>query len=99
MDVGGPYPFRAVAAYAPATPSVAGARASQVLPPASAKSVVSTTGLDRLVAGRVSGGLDFEPAAVRPLPARSAFPLYTNAAARMEAATGVARGRFIDVEA
>ena len=99
MEIRGPFPFRAVAAYQPAGPAQPKSGAPTVPslhPNASTSSMVGAKGMDRLVAGRVTGGMDFDSATVRPVT-RHTFQMYTNATDRIEAATGVARGRFIDV--
>lgn len=51
-----------------------------------------------LVAGRVGGGLDLEQSSM-PLTVSGAFSMYTRAADKIEAATAVAAGRIIDVQA
>lgn len=56
------------------------------------------SGIDRLVAGRVPGGMDFELASSPPVQRTNAFQLYTRDADRIEAATGVERGRLVDVQ-
>ena len=108
MEIGGPYPFRAAVAYQamqasrPARlerpmPVSQPAAVSSAQAPASVQSV-STTAIDRLVAGRVPGGMDFELSTPQPVQRHDAFQLYTRDADRIEAATGVERGRIIDLK-
>jgi hypothetical protein len=54
-------------------------------------------GIKTLIAGTVSGRVDFDAAANAPARPASAFPLYTRAADAIEAAVGVEIGRTIDV--
>ena len=103
MDIGGPYPFRAVAAYQPAgrvtaQPAVRqlGAVAPSAVP--SPMNVAPASGVQSLVAGRVPGGMDFDAASMIPNRPTNAFQLYTRVADRIEAATGVERGRVIDLK-
>lgn len=49
----------------------------------------------RLVAATVPGSIDFS--GDQPAPARDALPLYHHPADRNAAATGIARGRLLDV--
>ena len=108
MEIGGPYPFRAAVAYQsmqsarqPNLTRTSPVQAPSVVAPVrtSAPAQVSApNAIDRLVAGRVPGGMDFELASTSPVRQPSAFQLYTRDADRLEAATGVERGRIIDLK-
>lgn len=94
MEIGGPYPFRAAVAYQPGR-----TREIPVRTPATADTTprVSPGGIDRLVAGRVQGGLDFDPASISPTSQAGTLQFYTRHADLIEAATGVERGRIVDL--
>ena len=103
MDISGPYPFRAVAAYQPAGRVVAQPAVSQlgVVQPSTVPAPTNqapTSGVQSLVAGRVPGGMDFDASSVIPNRPANAFQLYARVADRIEAATGVERGRVIDLK-
>ncbi|MBG81138.1 MAG: hypothetical protein CMJ39_10600 [Phycisphaerae bacterium] len=103
MEIGGPYPFRAVAAYQPAgrvAPQPAVRQQGVVAPSAvpSPTNQAPTSAVQSLVAGRVPGGMDFDAASVIPNRPTNAFQLYTRVADRIEAATGVELGRVIDLK-
>jgi hypothetical protein len=52
-----------------------------------------------LVAGSVSGSVDFSPQTIKaPLASANALQMYTRAADRVEAAVGVALGRTLDIK-
>jgi len=56
-------------------------------------------GLSRLIGGSVTRGVDFDAASTHRSPAGPVLQLYTRAADRIEAATGVHVGRQLDVRA
>ncbi|MCH2132420.1 MAG: hypothetical protein MK116_01595 [Phycisphaerales bacterium] len=101
MEIGGPYPFRAAAAYQvgrsahPGPVQTSATRPVQVAEPT--RSVNTPAAINRLVAARVPGGMDFDTAALTPVRQGDAFQLYSRAADRIEAATGVQRGRLVDI--
>ena len=103
MKIGGPSPFRAMAAYQPAGRVAVqpGIRQSGAVAPSAAPSPMNqapTSAVQSLVAGRVPGGMDFDAASLIPNRPTNAFQLYTRVADRIEAATGVERGRVIDLK-
>lgn len=83
MRIGGPSnPFHIAKAYAPVASSAAG----------------NVAGPSRLIAAKVSGGVDFSAAsAPSSPPVAGAYPMYAHPADRNAAATGIALGRRIDV--
>ena len=103
MDIGGPYPFRVVGAYQPADQvGHAGNSLPAVSVPApSTRSAreASSLNIGRLVAARVPGGMEFDTSAMTPIRSSGAYQMYTRAADRLEAATGVQCGRVIDLKA
>lgn len=53
--------------------------------------------IDKLIAGQVNQSVDFDIASTPANPAGNALPLYTRAADKIEAATGVLLGRSLDI--
>lgn len=104
MEIGGPYPFRAVAAYQPVRntsrpePSVSAAGSVSV-PATPASRTASSSSISQLVAARVPGGMDFDSSTMTPVRSSGAYQLYSRPTDRLEAATGVQRGRIIDLKA
>ena len=94
MEIGGPYPFRAAVAYQPGRAQAIPTRQSATT---DTTQPVNPGGMDRLVAGRVQGGLDFDPASISPIIQGNTLQLYTRHADLIEAATGVERGRIVDL--
>lgn len=104
MDIGGPYPFRAVAAYQPirsATPPVTstGVVGQVSVPAAPAARAASSNSISSLVAARVPGGMDFNSSTMTPVRTPGVYQMYSRPTDRLEAATGVERGRVIDLKA
>ena len=120
MDVSGPIPFRAAAAYgvspqrATAPPRTPATTPGQAIRPAVVDIVDTAStrveGIRRLVAGTVRSdinrGIGFDsdgPLGTAPKPAMprsdGSFRLYNRHADRIEAATGVALGRSLDIQA
>ncbi len=106
MDIGGPYPFRAVAAYQPVRntsrpePSLSATGSVSVPVPATqASRVASSTAISQLVAARVPGGMDFDSSTMTPVRSAGPYQLYARPTDRLEAATGVQCGRIIDLKA
>lgn len=82
MRLGGPSnPYHIARAYGPTSGG----------PPSAAM------GAQRLVAAKVSGGVDFTAARPPVASPHAAYPMYTHPADRNAAATGVALGRQIDI--
>jgi len=86
---------------APARPTLAvegpsAATAAATGPTGSAGRAERTVGIDRLVAGRVPGGVDFHAASTPTSPA-GAYQFYTRAADRLEASVMMRTGARIDV--
>lgn len=104
MRIGGSFPIHIARAYgaapthssAPGTPIKAGAPPSRPdqAPNDSAPPVRS---IDTLIAGQVNQSVDFDIASTPVNPAGNALPLYTRAADKIEAATGVLLGRSLDI--
>ncbi len=106
MRIGnGSLPFHAARAYAASSPvgGEAAARAAELesrrvdildLTTGAASSPAAS-----LVGARVGAALDFGDAPAAPASAPGALPLYTRAADRNAAATGVLAGRVLDVSA
>lgn len=106
MRIGAPNPGYVLRAYGvkspavskPAAPVALAAAAPQIKPeqPAPASSTVASAAADRLIAGAVSGKVDFNQAT--PIqPAAPALQLYTRAADKVEAATAIRIGQSIDI--
>ncbi|MCH7573040.1 MAG: hypothetical protein IH891_09020, partial [Planctomycetes bacterium] len=53
--------------------------------------------IDKLIAGQVNQSVDFAIASTPANPAGNALQLYTRAADKIEAATGVLLGRSLDI--
>ena len=104
MEIGGPYPFRAVAAYQPMrgasrSETSAPAAGPVSVPAAPATRTASSASISGLVAARVPGGMDFNSSTMTPVRTSSAYQMYSRPTDRLEAATGVERGRVIDLKA
>lgn len=102
MEIGGPYPFRAAAAYQPGrgVQQPGDVRTKSVRPTTAMPSPrpVAPGPIDRLVAARVPVGMEFNAPSMSPLRQANTFQLYTRDADRIEAATGVHRGRIVDLK-
>ncbi|MBX3374376.1 MAG: hypothetical protein KF817_11120 [Phycisphaeraceae bacterium] len=64
--------------------------------PTQAASRTGTRDVHAIVGGRVPGGVEFERPSI-PAAALQGLSLYTRAADRVEAATGISLGRSLDV--
>jgi hypothetical protein len=88
MQVGGPLPINIARAYN--LPRNAG-QVGPVAQPAPAK------GIDTLVAGKTNQPMSFDASPAKPISGGATLQLYTRAADRIEAATGIAIGKSLDV--
>lgn len=79
-----------------APPAVVGPATGITAPRATDATVASGGNVDRLVAGRVPGGVDFHAASTATSPA-GAYQFYTRAADRVEASVMMRTGARIDV--
>ncbi|MEE2907079.1 MAG: hypothetical protein VX527_04520 [Planctomycetota bacterium] len=102
MEISGPYPFRAAAAYQPGrgVQQPGQVRINAIRPTEATPTVgpVSSNPIDRLVAARVPMAMEFDTQAMTPVRKSDAYQLYTRDADRIEAATGVHRGRIVDLK-
>lgn len=103
MEIGGPYPFRAAAAYQAVRNTsrleASTTGAGQVSVPASPATQAGSSGsISRLVAAKVPGGMEFDSSTMKPARPVGAYQLYTRSTDHLEAATGVQRGRIIDLK-
>jgi hypothetical protein len=102
VNVGAPIPFSAARAYGIARPAPVRAAAPVTAPTPVTAPKPETPALEtpervqRLVAGRVPGMVDFDSARNGAQRA-DRFTLYTRAADRIEAATGIELGRALDI--
>ena len=104
MQIGGSFPIHIARAYG-AGPIKSSASATPVKAFAPPSPLDQTPGdveppgrsIDRLVAGQVRQSVDFDLTSTLANPAGSALPLYTRAADKIEAATGVLLGRSLDI--
>jgi len=104
MQIGGSFPIHIARAYgakpthasAPETPIKASALPSR-LDQASNDSTQPVRLIDKLIAGQVNQSVDFAIASTPANPAGNALQLYTRAADKIEAATGVLLGRSLDI--
>lgn len=102
MEIGGPYPFRAAAAYQPGR----GVQQPDHVRINSIRTTVATptvrpessNAIDRLVAARVPMRMEFDSKLMTPVRKADAYQLYTRDADRIEAATGVHRGQIVDLK-
>ena len=98
-------PFHVAQAYGvkptrPATPTAPAAPTAPTKPVAPSAPTQPTAGsekIQQLVSGRVPGPVDFYSASTPTSPA-GAYQLYTRAADRIEAATGIRLGSQLDVK-
>lgn len=103
MRISSSIPFHIAKAYGLTAPS----KPKQVMPiaaPGSTPEVAAPTpaaigsGLQQLIGGSVREGVEFDSASTPARPAGPTLQLYTRAADRIEAATGVHLGRGLDIK-
>lgn len=103
MRIDGSFPTHVARAYglAPATkaqPTHKLSLSSQVNAASQARNAQPSANVNQLIAATVSQPIDFNNTATPGIvPVNEALPLYTRAADRIEAATGVQVGRQLDV--
>ena len=104
MQIGGSFPIHIARAYGagPIKPSGLTAPVTAIASPARHEqtpndAVQSGRSIDRLVGGQVNQGVNFDLTSTLVNPAGNALQLYTRAADKIEAATGVLLGRSLDI--
>lgn len=104
MQIGGSFPIHIARAYgsAPIKPSgsagLVKATASLTrLDQTSSSAVQPGRTIDRLIGGHVNQSVNFNMTSTPANPAGNALQLYTRAADKIEAATGVLLGRSLDI--
>ena len=104
MQIGGSFPIHIARAYgAKPAPSSVPSAPIKVSAPSSRLdqtpngSILPGGSIDKLIAGQVNQSVDFDIASTPANPAGHALQLYTRAADRIEAATGVLLGRSLDI--
>ncbi len=104
MQIGGSFPIHIARAYGarPAQSSAPGIPIKAIAPPTRPDQTLNGSAplgqtIDKLIGGQVNQSVNFDIASTPVNPAGNALQLYTRAADKIEAATGVLLGLSLDI--
>lgn len=104
MQIGGSFPIHIARAYGarPAQSSAPSAPIKAIAPPSRPDQTPNGSAapgqtIDKLIGGQVNQSVNFDITSTPVNPAGNALQLYTRAADKIEAATGVLLGRSLDI--